>query len=237
MSGELSLPEVVSEQQWRAAREPLLAREKELMRELDALAAERRRQPMVEVATDYRFHGPEGELGLLDLFAGRRQLIVYHFMLGPDDAEGCPGCSMFVDNLGDLGGLAHLHARDTSFALISRAPLARLEQYRRRMGWELPWYSSCESRFNDDFGTTTDQGEIFAFSVFIRDAEGRVFRTYMTDARGVEAISSTWDLLDRTPLGRQEEWEQSPEGRPQGALYSWWRRNDSYGDADDPPSA
>jgi predicted dithiol-disulfide oxidoreductase (DUF899 family) len=225
-------PEVVSAEQWEAARAALLAREKDHLRAGDALAAERRRLPMVEIAKRYAFEGPGGESSLLDLFEGRPQLIVYHFMFGPSSDEGCDGCSMFVDNLGHL---AHLRARETSFALVSRAPLPKLEAFRRRMGWDIPWYSSAASDFNVDFGVgpaepepdSHQDGENFGLSVFVRDGE-RVFRTYFTDRRGVEPLSSNWALLDLTPLGRQEEWEDSPQGRPQTPPYGWWRLHDSY---------
>jgi predicted dithiol-disulfide oxidoreductase (DUF899 family) len=167
---------------------------------------------------------PDGPATLLDLFDGRRQLIVYHFMFQPETEgwpdAGCPGCSMFVDQVGHL---SHFHARDTSFALVSRAPIAQLEAYRRRMGWELPWYSLAGNAFNDDFGITTG----FGLSVLLRD-DDRVFRTYFTTGRGVEALGSVWSFLDLTPLGRQEDWEDSPAGRPQGPPYGWWRRHDEY---------
>jgi predicted dithiol-disulfide oxidoreductase (DUF899 family) len=225
-------PEVVSAAEWRAAREAVLAKEKAQLRASDALAAERRRLPMVEVEKRYELDGPDGKASLLDLFEGRRQLIVYHFMFGPGEDAGCDGCSMFVDNLGHL---AHLRARDTSFALVSRAPLAKLEAFRRRMGWDVPWYSSFESDFNVDFGVGPEEprpdrhqdGEGFGLSVFLRDGD-RVFRTYFTNRRGVEPLSSNWALLDLTPLGRQEEWEDSPQGRPQTPLYGWWRLHDEY---------
>ena len=145
----MNRPPIVSESEWQAAHEELLAREKEATRARDALAAERRRQPMYRIEKDYVFEGPGGNASLLDLFEGRRQLIVYHFMFGPNQEAGCGGCSMFVDQVGDL---AHLHARDTSFVLISRAPVEKLEHYRKRMGWTIPWYSSFDSDFNVDFG-------------------------------------------------------------------------------------
>ena len=183
---------------------------------------------MVRIDKDYVFEGPDGMASLVDLFDGRRQLIVYHFMFAPgvDDWPwaGCDGCSMFVDNIGHL---AHLHARDTSLALVSRAPLANVEQYRKRMGWAVPWFSSAESDFNVDFGLTTDEGEEFGLSVFLHDGDS-VFRTYFTSGRGVEALGSNWTFLDLTPLGRQEEWEDSPEGWPQTPPYEWWRRHDEY---------
>jgi predicted dithiol-disulfide oxidoreductase (DUF899 family) len=160
---------------------------------------------------------------------GRGQLIVYHFMFGPGahgwPDSGCPGCSMFVDQVGHL---AHLNARDVSFALVSIAPLAKIETYRKRMGWNIPWASSAASDFNRDFGMTTDQGEKHGLSVFLRDGGDRVYRTYFTTERGVEALGSVWTFLDLTPFGRQEAWEDSPDGRPQTEPYAWWRRHDEY---------
>jgi len=223
-----NLPRLVSAREWQAAHERLLAKEKAATRARDALAAERRRLPMVRVEKEYVFEGPEGKASLLDLFEGRRQLILYHFMFAPAvdgwPSAGCPGCSMFVDNVGHL---AHLHARDTSFTLISRAPLDKIEPYKKRMGWALPWRSSAASDFNLDFGLTTDEGETFGLSVFLRDGTD-IFRTYFTAGRGVEALGSVWTFLDLTPFGRQEEWEDSPEGWPQTAPYEWWRRHDEY---------
>src|SRR6266516_5498632 len=153
----MKLPPIVSPAEWDVARAKVLAREKAATRARDALAAERRRLPMVRIEKPYVFEGPSGRSGLLDLFEGRRQLILYHFMFAPDvegwpDA-GCPGCSMFVDQIGHL---AHLHARNTSFALVSRAPLANIAPYRKRMGWTIPWFSSFESDFNIDFGVSPE---------------------------------------------------------------------------------
>ncbi len=224
-----TLPEVVSQAEWQAAHEALLAKEKEATRARDALAAERRRQPMVRIDKDYVFDGPRGKATLLDLFDGRRQLVVYHFMFAPGvdgwpDA-GCPGCSMVADQVGHL---AHLHARDTSLVFVSRAPLENLERYRRRMGWSVPWYSSAASDFNRDFGLTTDEYETFGLSVFFRDGDD-VYRSYFTTQRGVEALGPAWSFLDLTPLGRQETWEDSPAGWPQTEPYRWWRRHDEYG--------
>jgi predicted dithiol-disulfide oxidoreductase (DUF899 family) len=229
----VNLPKVVSAAEWQSAREALLVKEKEATRARDALAAERRRLPMVEIEKEYVFEGPAGEASLLDLFEGRRQLILYHFMFGPNQDVGCDGCSMFVDNVGHL---AHLHARDTSFALVSRAPLAKIEAYKQRMGWTIPWFSSFDSDFNVDFDVSPESpqpteyqdGETFGLSVFLRDGN-RVYRTYFTDGRGVEALGSNWTFLDLTPLGRQEVWEDSPDGYPQGPRYEWWRRHDEYG--------
>jgi predicted dithiol-disulfide oxidoreductase (DUF899 family) len=223
------LPNVASQAEWLAASQKVLAKEKQLTREHDQLAAERRRMPMVKIDKPYVFEGPAGKVSLLDLFEGRRQLIVYHFMFAPGvegwPTAGCPGCSMFVDQIGHP---AHLHARDTSFALISRAPLARIQPYQKRMGWVLPWYSSSESDFNDDLGATTPKGdETFGLSVFLRDGDS-VFRTYYTNRRGVEALGPVWSFLDLTPYGRQEAWEDSPEGWPQTPPYKWCR-HDEYG--------
>jgi len=186
----------------------------------------------VRIEKEYVFDGPEGKASLLDFFEGRRQLLLYHFMFGPNQEVGCDGCSMFVDQIGHL---AHLHARDTSFVLVSRAPIAKIEAYRKRMGWTIPWYSSFESPFNVDFGVGPEtpqvgvyqDGESFGLSVFIRDGDD-VFRTYFTTHRGTEALGSVWTFLDLTPLGRQEEWEDSPPGYPQTKPYEWWRRHDEY---------
>jgi predicted dithiol-disulfide oxidoreductase (DUF899 family) len=228
----MELPRIVSEAEWQEAHEQLRAKEKEATKARDALAAERRRQPMVRIEKEYVFDGPGGKASLLDLFEGRRQLIVYHFMFGPNQDVGCDGCSMFADQIVHL---AHLHARDTSFAMVSRAPIAKIEPYRERMGWSLPWYSSFDSDFNVDFGLSPEtpqegvyqDGETFGLSVFLRDGD-EVYRTYFTNRRGVETLGPVWTLLDLTPLGRQENWEDSPEGRPQGPPYEWWRRHDEY---------
>ena len=217
----MTLPTVVPPEEWETAHQALLAKEKEAMRARDALAAERRRQPMVAFNAGHAF---EGGASLLDLFEGRRQLIVYHFMFGPGapgwPSAGCPGCTMFVDQVGHL---AHLHARDTSFALVSRAPLEKIEAYEARMGWTIPWYSDTSAEFSAAAGITGG----FGLSVFIRDGD-EVFRTYFTSGRGVEALGSVWTFLDLTPLGRQELWEDTPPGRPQGEPYAWWRRHDEY---------
>ena len=225
-----ALPKIVSESEWRAARNALLAREKELTRARDALAAERRRLPMMRVEKDYAFDGPDGKVSLFDLFDGRPQLLLYHFMFAPGvngwPSAGCPGCSMFVDNIGQFTRV-HLSARDASLALVSRAPFANIESYKTRMAWTAPWVSSAGNTFNADFGLTTDEGEGHGLSVFVRDS-GDVFRTYFTSARGVETLGSVWTFLDLTPFGRQEEWEDSPQGRPQSPPYQWWRRHDEY---------
>ena len=230
----MDLPPVVSRSEWEEARQGVLAKEKEQTRARDALAAARRRLPRLRVDKDYMLQGPDGEVPLGDLFEGRRQLILYHFMFGPNQDIGCDGCSMVVDQIGHL---AHFYARDTSFALVSRAPIEKIETYRARMGWTIPWYSSFASDFNVDFGVSPPEprvgvyqdGETFALDVFYRDGDG-IFQTYRTDRRGVEALGSVWSFLDLTPFGRQEEWEDSPTGYPQGKPYEWWRRHDEYGD-------
>jgi predicted dithiol-disulfide oxidoreductase (DUF899 family) len=233
----MTLPAVVSPSEWQVARDKLLVKEKEATRARDALAAERRRLPMVRIDKNYVFEGPAGQASMLDLFEGRRQLIVYHFMFGPSQDVGCDGCSMFVDTVGHP---AHLYARDTSFALVSRAPIDKIEPYKKRMGWALPWFSSFDSDFNVDFGVSPERprpteyqdGESFGLSVFLRDGD-TVYRTYFTSGRGVEALGSHWTFLDLTPLGRQETWEDSPPGYPQTPPYEWWRRHDEYDTAAD----
>lgn len=223
-------PAVVSEAEWRAASEALLVREKAMTRARDALAAERRRLPMVRIAEPYVFEGPEGEVSLLDMFEGRPQLLLYHFMFAPGvhgwPTAGCPGCSMFTDNIGQFA-MAHLNARGVSLALVSLAPLATLEAYRRRMSWPHRWVSSAGNSFNRDFGMTTDEGEMHGLSVFLRRGD-EVFRTYFTSRRGTEALGNVWGFLEATPYGRQELWEDSPAGRPQTEPYRWWRRHDEY---------
>ncbi|WP_433554888.1 DUF899 family protein [Pseudonocardia xinjiangensis] len=210
-----TLPDIVSPAEWAAARADLLAAEKDMTRARDALAARRRRQPMVEFGP-FTFTGEAGEQTLLDVFEGRRQLIVYHFM---HDPNWCSGCALFTDQVSNL---AHLHARDTSLAIVSLTPWSDLEPFRRRMGWTLPFFS-CGPDFADATGTP----EGFGLSVFLREGD-RVFRTYFTAGRGVEQLGSVWSFLDLTPLGRQEQWEDSPAGYPQTAPYQWWRLHDEY---------
>jgi predicted dithiol-disulfide oxidoreductase (DUF899 family) len=223
------LSKVVSAEEWRSAHEALLAKEKEMTRARDALAAERRRLPMMRV-DNYTFEGVHGEVTLLDLFEGRPQLVLYHFMFAPGvngwpDA-GCPGCSMYIDNLGQFT-TTHLAARDVSFAIVSRGPLENLLQYKKRMSWSHPWVSSEKNSFNRDLGLTTEQGENHAIGVFVRDGDA-IYRTYYTSARGTETNGTVWNLLDLTPFGRQETWEDTPQGRPQSPPYQWWRRHDEY---------
>ncbi len=235
----MALPEVTTREPWLAARKALLAREKELTRARDALNAERRRLPMVAVGADYVFEGPDGPASLLDLFEGRRQLLVGHFMFDPRWEDGCPSCTAAADEIAP-GHLEHLHGRDTTLAYVSRAPLAKLEAYKAKRGWTFPWYSSYGSSFNVDFGVTLDESqaplvynyrgpeeheragtgyylsgeqpfELPGMSAFLRDGD-RVFHTYSTYARGGESVGGSYYFLDLTALGRQETWEE-PKGR------------------------
>ncbi len=237
----MDLPKVVSRGEWLTARKELLAEEKELTRARDALHTRRRELPMVAVDKEYVFEGPDGEKTLKDLFEGRRQLIVYHFMFGPDWDAGCPSCSFLVDNIGHL---AHLHARDTTLAVVSRAPFAKIKAYQARMGWTFPWYSSNGSDFNYDYHASLDAsvapveynfqayedhgepGEAPGISVFLRDGDD-VFHTYSSYARGGDILLGTYNWLDLTVLGRQEDWEE-PAGRGDGPFMAWVRRHDEY---------
>ena len=222
----MDLPKITSREEWLEARKRLLAKEKVATRVRDELRAERQALPMVEVEKDYVFEGPEGEASLLDMFGERRQLIVQHFMFDPKWEDGCPSCTYFSE---DLGYLPHLHEKDTSFVVISRAPLQKIEAYKRKKGWIFSWYSSFGSDFNYDFHVTMDEsvapaeynyrsaaehrrsgmpwyteGEQPGVSVFLREGE-RVFHTYSAFARGSEHLVSTAMFLDLTPLGRQED--------------------------------
>jgi predicted dithiol-disulfide oxidoreductase (DUF899 family) len=219
----MNRPRVVSEAEWQAARDALLVREKEYTRALDALAAERRRLPMVALDTaKYSFTAPDGQqVGLTGLFDGHRQLIIYHFMLEPGQDWLCGGCCTFTDNA-DNQSQPHLSARDTRLILMARAPQHEIEPLRQRMGWKVPFYSSYGSDFNDDLGL-----EYFGLSVLLRDGD-EVFRSYFTTARGVDRLRLDFNLLDLTPYGRQEEWEDSPEGWPQDQTMSWLRLHDEY---------
>jgi predicted dithiol-disulfide oxidoreductase (DUF899 family) len=221
----MELPPIVSEEEWQRSHEALLGREKEATRARDALAAERRRQPMTEFSPDHAFEGPDGVATLADVFEGRRQLILYHFWF-PPGGDPCGGCSMFTDQVSPL---AHINARDTSVAMVSRAPQPQIEAFKSRMGWSIPWYTVIGEDFQRACGTT----EYFALDVFLRDGD-RVFLTYATTGRGVEALGSVWTFLDLTPLGRQEEWEDTPLGRPQTPPYGWWRLRDEYEEAPAP---
>ncbi|GAA4047054.1 DUF899 domain-containing protein [Streptomyces shaanxiensis] len=208
----MSLPEIVSREQWRAAREELLVKEKAATRARDALNAERRGLPMVEVEEEYVFEGGDGKATLPDLFEGRHQLVVHHFMFAPEWDAGCRSCSGFLDQIGHL---AHLRARGTTLVAVSRAPYPKILPFKARMGWTVPWYSSYGSDFNHDFEVTLEhEGELVerpGVSCFLRDGD-RVFHTYSTYERGLDGLGSTTGFLDLTALGRQEEWEE-PKGR------------------------
>ncbi len=217
-----ALPRSASFEEWEKARMRLLSKEKVVTRAMDELAAERRRLPMVPVEEEFTFTGGEGEVSLIDLFQGRRQLIVYCAMLEAG-AKPCEGCSMVMDNVGH--NLAHVHARDTTFVFTSPAPQAEIVALQKRMGWNAQWYTDHGRRFADAFGAGTG----FAVNVFIRDDENRVYRTYFTTARGGELFDTHFRLLDLTPFGRQETWEDTPAGRPQTPPYEWWRLHDDYG--------
>jgi predicted dithiol-disulfide oxidoreductase (DUF899 family) len=241
----MSLPRIATRDEWLAARTQLLAREKELTRQRDALSAERRRLPMVEIDKDYVLDGPGGPARLTDLFEGRRQLIIYHFMFDPEWEDGCPSCTAGTREI-SAGFIEHLHTRDTSYALVSRAPLAKLERWKAKQGWDLPWYSSYGTDFNYDFGVTIDssrgsasynyrakpefeaRGEDFfaspqpfempGRSCFLQ-VDGRAYHTYSQYARGLEGTGGSYYFLDLTALGRQEEWEE-PKGRSESARSS-----------------
>jgi len=227
----MAFPDVVTREEWLEARTRLLVKEKQATRERDALNAERRRLPMVAVDKEYVFEGPDGKATLADLFGGSRQLIVQHVMFGPEWEAACPGCTAGINETSP-GMITHLNSRDTSFVLVSRAPLEKLRQYQAKMGWTIPWYSSYGSDFNYDFQSTLDRErqqivynyqehpefldedestEVPGFSCFLRDGD-RVFHTYSTWARGTDTTGSAYSFLDLTALGRQEEWEE-PKGR------------------------
>ncbi len=220
-----ALPPVVSQEEWLAASKELLTQEKELTRQRDRVSAARRRLPMVEVTEPYVFQGPDGPVTLLDLFEGRSQLLVQHFMFSDEQDHICAGCSMMADYLGPE---EHLHARDTSLALISRGAIESLQAYRARMDWDHTWVSSGATTFNQDFGYTVDGEDQPGLSAFLRDGD-RVYRTWSTYGRGAENVMGALSLLDLTALGRQEEWEDSPEGWPQSPNGLWWRLRDEYG--------
>lgn len=225
---QMTMPPVVSAREWDAAHRQLLVKEKELTRARDALAALRRRMPWQAVDKEYGFDGPDGRAGLLDLFEGRRQLVVYRAFFEPGvhgwPEHACRGCSMVADHVGNL---AHLNARDTTLVFASRAPQPDIARVKARMGWQMPWYTilpGADGAFDVDFGVDQWHGT----NAFIRDGE-RVFRTYFINNRGDEALGSTWSYLDMTALGRQETWEDSPAGYPQSAPYEWWDWHDEYG--------
>lgn len=221
-------PPVVSPEQWEAAHRKLLLKEKALTRAGDALAAERRRMPWMRVEKNYTLDSPKGKISLLDLFEGRRQLVIYRAFFEPGvygwPEHACRGCSLMADQVAHL---AHLNARDTTFANVSRAPQPDIERLKARMGWTMPWYTIVD-RFDADFGVAEWHGT----NVFFRDGD-TIYRTYFLNNRGDEALGSTWSYLDVTPLGRQETWEDSPEGYPQSEPYKWWNWHDSYGSVQD----
>jgi len=223
----MQTPPIVTPQEWEAARQRLLVKEKEVTRAKDALAAERRRMPWLAVEKQYAFDGPEGRASLLDLFAGRRQLIVYRAFFEPGvygwPDHACPGCSLVADQVAHL---AHLNARDTTLVFASRAPQPDIARVKARMGWAIPWYTMTDE-FDADFGVDEWHGT----NAFLRDGS-QVFRTYFVNNRGDEAMGGTWSYLDITALGRQEEGEDSPEGYPQTPPYQWWRWHDAYGGAE-----
>jgi predicted dithiol-disulfide oxidoreductase (DUF899 family) len=239
-AGTIPHPPIVSRDQWLGERKKLLAHEKELTGQYDRVNAERRRLPMMKIEKDYIFDGPNGKTSLKDLFEGRRQLVVYHFMFDPAWERGCPGCTRYVNAIGDL---SMLNDCDTTFVLVSRAPLAKLGAYRAQKGWSLPWFSSFGSDFNYDFHVTNDEkvapveynyrnkaeleakngpnaieGEEHGLSVFFRLGD-EVFHTYSAYARGTEPLTDARALLDMTPYGRQQDFEDSPPGWPQQPTY------------------
>ena len=220
---KLQIPAVVSKEEWIAAREALLVHEKEHTRARDALAARRRRMPWLAVDMEYELEGPDGAVSLVDLFAGRRQLIVYRAFFEPGvhgwPEHACVGCSMVADQVAHL---SHLNARDTTLAFVSRAPQTDIARLKARMGWEIPWYTITDS-FDADFGVEEWHGT----NAFLREG-GDIFRTYFIDNRGDEGMGTTWAYLDITALGRQEDWEDSPPGYPQTRPYQWWHRHDEY---------
>jgi predicted dithiol-disulfide oxidoreductase (DUF899 family) len=224
---EMKTPPIVSPQEWEAARLELLVKEKELTRARDALAAQRRRMPWLPVTTKYQFDGPEGRVSLLDLFAGRRQLIVYRAFFEPGvfgwPEHACRGCSMVADQVAHP---SHLNARDTTLAFVSRATQPEIARVKARMSWTMPWYTLIDESGTDfaaDFGVDEWHGT----NAFIRDGDD-VFRTYFINNRGDEVMGGTWSYLDLTALGRQESWEDSPEGYPQSPPYEWWNWHDEY---------
>lgn len=222
----MSLPKVVSRAEWLTARKELLQQEKELTRRRDAISSQRRQLPMVEIEKQYVFTGPDGPRTLLELFDGRSQLILTHFMFAPEWENGCPSCTAGTDEMSD-GLMRHVATRDTTMVWVSRAPISKLEAYKAARGWTIPWYSSYGSDFNYDFGVTLDpavappaynyratpefEGEFPGTSVFLRVGD-KVFHTYSSFARGAEWAGGSYAFLDLTALGRQEDWEE-PKGR------------------------
>ena len=220
----MKTPPIVSREEWGAAHAQMLIKEKAMMKARDALVAERRRMPWMAVEKAYAFEGPKGKVSLLDLFAGRRQLIVYRAFFEPGvegwPERGCIGCSLMADQVSNL---VHVNARDTTVVYASRAPQADIARLKARMGWEhIPWYTLTDG-FDADFGVDEWHGH----NAFVRDGE-QIFRTYFINGRGDEVMGPVWSYLDMTALGRQEMWEDSPAGYPQTEPYTWWKWNDSY---------
>jgi predicted dithiol-disulfide oxidoreductase (DUF899 family) len=219
----INKPPIVSPEAWAKARQEMLVKEKAHTKARDALAAERRRMPWMAIEKAYAFEGPRGKMSLLDLFEGRRQLIIYRAFFEPGvfgwPDHACRGCSLGADQVSHL---AHLNARDTTLAWASRAPQKDIERVKARMGWKMPWYTITGS-FDVDFGVDQWHGH----NAFIRDGE-KIFRTYFINSRGDEAMGTVWSYLDMTALGRQETWEDSPAGYPQIAPYKWWNWHDNY---------
>jgi predicted dithiol-disulfide oxidoreductase (DUF899 family) len=221
----MQTPPVVSKEEWEAAREALLVKEKAHTRARDALAAERRRMPWMAVDKSYQFDSPNGRISFADLFEGRRQLIVYRAFYEPGvfgwPEHACRGCSMVADQVAHV---AHLNARDTTLVFASRAPQSDIARLKASMGWQdIPWFT-----ITDDFDTDFGVNEWHGTNVFFRDDDGRIYRTYYINNRGDEQMGGTWNYLDITPLGRQESWEDSPHGYPQTPTYKWWNWHDSY---------
>lgn len=229
-------PKVVTREEWIAARRELLAKEKSLTRQRDALAEERRKLPWVKVEEKYVFDAPSGKMSLAELFGGKSQLAIYHFMLGPDWEQGCPGCSLLGDHLDGLG--IHLAQRDVRLMIVSRARLAKIADFKERMGWKFPWVSSFGNDFNFDFGVSVAKEEVGkehiynyapmkfpseerpGLSVFYKDAHGALFHTYSMYGRGLEDFMGLYAILDRVPKGRDEASFESP--------MAWVRHHDRY---------
>jgi predicted dithiol-disulfide oxidoreductase (DUF899 family) len=218
----MATPRIVDREEWLAARKALLQKEKAFSRTRDDLARERRDLPWVRIDKAYAFEGPQGRLALGDLFGGKGQLLVYHFMMGPDWTEGCPSCSFWADNYNGVD--VHLAHRDTALAAVSRAPLAKIEAYRKRMGWTFRWVSSAGSDFNFDFGVSFDPAkrgdEAPGLSAFRRGDDGAIYHTYSTYSRGLDMFNGAYQMLDLTAKGRDEEGLPWP--------MAWVRRHDSY---------
>jgi predicted dithiol-disulfide oxidoreductase (DUF899 family) len=219
----MKTPPIVSQEAWQASWKTMLVKEKAFTAARDALAAERRRMPWMAVEKSYVFEGPQGRVSLLDLFEGRRQLVVYRAFFEPGvlgwPDHACRGCSLGADQVAHL---AHLNARDTTLVYASRAPQKDIQRLQARMGWTIPWYTITDG-FDSDFGVNEWHGH----NAFIRNDE-KVFRTYFINNRGDEAMGTTWSYLDITALGRQETWEDSPKGYPQSPPYKWWNWHDNY---------